>query len=957
MRGYEMVRRSRGRALTAVTMAVLGVLLALASPAAIAKPQAGPGAAGPNTDPVRSWSLSDVNQGDGEVLRRTDFQQGGTLHKSIVVGSAAFDLQRPSPYDKLPTDRAFGSLFSSADGTRGSVLSEAPSLNFDQVSQGLPKGSIARLDEFQSYVKQARTASLRITLSDAVLRTVDANGPLGPMELQSPDFAPIQSFVKFEVRAYAASTGNARTRDFFRVSGGAYLEGHEGAWRSDTMTFEDSSHPLWDGRRFTVDPDADHSGTGSFAVKRLTGPITLKVPLTRLHRGELFAVHVSLYASTFNDRGDESGAQAFIEDPQHVGPGLHARGLAPRGKPRFKEPRVTPPPPARCPAGPRPRSGRLQLSDGRFAVDEAATTPLVLVRRIGGSQGAASVTLRTAGGSATSGGDFTPTTTRVTFADGDTTPRLVEIPIREDHAVESPEQFTVSLAHPQCATLGKQRSASVTIVDDDQPPPPPPPTFTIGGTVDGLQGSGLVLSNLGAEVPVSANGTFTFPGTATSGQGYEVNVKTQPSNPDQICTIEHGAGQVSSANVTDIAVHCTAQLIPPGLDSTFGDHGRVSTPVGGNGQGEAVVIQSSGQIVTAGWRTVGTGIDTDFALTRHNTDGSLDTGFGTGGIATTDLGGPDDQANDAALLPDGGIVAVGRTDALGILKTAFGVVRYLPGGTPNTSFDGDGIVTTPIFGKGAVANAVAVQPDGKIVVAGFADQVSGINSDFALVRYNPDGSLDTSFDGDGIVTTDLSGQDDDARALVIQPDGKIVVAGTAGEDIALARYTTDGKLDNTFGSGGTRITDLGFVDVANGVAITATGQIVIAGYTIGAKLNNDFLLARYNTNGTLDTTFGTGGTVKTDLGGGDDFAEDLTVDAQGRIILVGRASSPTILDMALVRYHSDGTPDPSFDGDGILTADFHGKGDFGQDLAIDSQGRIVVAGYSGAEFALMRVNP
>ena len=400
-----------------------------------------------------------------------------------------------------------------------------------------------------------------------------------------------------------------------------------------------------------------------------------------------------------------------------------------------------------------------------------------------------------------------------------------------------------------------------------------------------------MLSNLGAEAPLSANGSFTFPGTATDGQGYEVNVKTQPHSPDQICTVDHGTGQVSSANVTNIAVHCQTPAIPSGLDSTFGDGGRVSTPVGGDGQGEGVVIQPSGQIVTAGWRTVGTGIDTDFALTRNNPDGTLDTTFGTGGIATTDLGGADDQALDAALLPDDGIVAVGSTDALGILKTAFGVVRYLPDGTPDPNFGNGGIVTTPFFGKGAVANAVAVQPDGKIVVAGFADQASGFNSDFALARYNPDGTLDTSFDGDGIVTTDLSGQDDNITALMIQPDGRIVVAGTAGEDIALARYTTEGKLDPNFGNGGFKITDLGFVDVANGVALSRSGQILLAGYTIGTKLNNDWLLERYNTNGTLDTTFGTGGTVTTDISVGDDFAENLVVDAAGRIILVGEATS------------------------------------------------------------------
>ena len=342
---------------------------------------------------------------------------------------------------------------------------------------------------------------------------------------------------------------------------------------------------------------------------------------------------------------------------------------------------------------------------------------MVLVTRTGGSRGAASVTVNTSGGSARSGTDFKPTQTLVRFENGDTSPRLVEIPVREDLAAERPENFTVSLAQPRCAGLGAHRSASVTILDDDQPPPPPSPMFTIGGTVDGLQGSGLVLSNLGAELPVAGNGSFTFPATATNGQSYEVTVKTQPHSPDQVCTVQNGTGHVSAVNVTNIAVHCATIATPSGLDTTFGSGGRVSTPVG-FGHGEAVVIQPSGGIVTAGWRTVGSG--TDFALTRHDAAGTLDTSFGTNGIATTDLGGAGDQAHDAALLPDGGIVAVGETDAPGIQKQDFALVRYLPDGTPNTGFGTGGIVTTDFSGHGDVANAVAVQADGKIVVAGYA---------------------------------------------------------------------------------------------------------------------------------------------------------------------------------------------------------------------------------------------
>ena len=149
--------------------------------------------------------------------------------------------------------------------------------------------------------------------------------------------------------------------------------------------------------------------------------------------------------------------------------------------------------------------------------------------------------------------------------------------------------------------------------------------------------------------------------------------------------------------------------------------------------------------------------------------------------------------------------------------------------------------------------------------------------------------------------------------------------------------------------------------MANGVALTPGGEIVIAGFTLGAGINRDFLLTRYRADGGLDTAFGDHGTVETDVSGGDDFAENLAVDVERRIVLVGRATSPTILDLALVRYHPDGTLDTGFDRDGILTADFHGSGEFGQDVTLDTGGRIVAAGYtangSDTEFALVRANP
>src|SRR6185295_8745378 len=138
------------------------------------------------------------------------------------------------------------------------------------------------------------------------------------------------------------------------------------------------------------------------------------------------------------------------------------------------------------------------------------------------------------------------------------------------------------------------------------------------------------------------------------------------------------------------------------------------------------------------------------------------------------------------------------------------------------------------------------------------------------------------------------------------------------------------------------------------------GQILVAGHSLGAGLNTDFALARYSSNGGLDQSFGNSGIVRTDIGGGDDFAEGLTVDAEGRIVVVGRGTSSTILDLAVVRYDREGALDFGFGESGIITADFHGSGEFGQDVVIQADGKIVAAGYTAngldTEFALIRIN-
>jgi uncharacterized delta-60 repeat protein len=581
------------------------------------------------------------------------------------------------------------------------------------------------------------------------------------------------------------------------------------------------------------------------------------------------------------------------------------------------------------------------------------------VTRVGGKRGAVSAKVTTSSGSAAVGTDYDRVSTKVAFADGDASPRLIDVPIRPDAGAEPDETVNLALSKLRCAKHGARTEALLKIADDDRPVQLPP-SFTIGGAVSGLVGSGLVLGNLGTTLPVG-NGPFAFPTPVADRLPYDVRVATQPSNPDQVCTIARGAGTVAGASVSDIAVSCAPPAPSPGLDPTFGGDGKVTAAVG-HGEAEALLIQPDGAIVSAGRSVAAGGVD--FTLTRHDRSGNLDPLFGDGGIVRTNLGSAADEAFDAALQRDGRIVAVGRTDGTGANRN-FAVVRYEPDGDPDPGFGGgDGIVTTDFTGSVDQANAVAVQPDGRIVVAGHAATLRplGADNDFAVARYETDGDPDPTFGGgDGIVTTDLGSRTDLGRALVLQPDGRIVVAGASEDDVALVRYTAAGIPDGSFSSDGIVVTDFGPDAFANGVALQSDGRIVIAGHALGGSLTTDFALARYHTDGNLDASFGAGGLVTTDIGGDEDYAEELEILADDRIVVVGRGTSPTILDLAVARYRADGGLDTGFGRGGVVTADFHGSGEFGQDVAVQADGRIVAAGYSAngsdTEFALARINP
>ena len=457
------------------------------------------------------------------------------------------------------------------------------------------------------------------------------------------------------------------------------------------------------------------------------------------------------------------------------------------------------------------------------------------------------------------------------------------------------------------------------------------------------------------------------------------------------------------AGALQLFVAMAAFAGPGDPDHTFGNSGLVVTPfAGGLDTTRGIVVQPDGKIVVAG------SSGSDFALTRYNSDGALDAAFGSGGRIHTGLFLGDDSAAEGVLLqPDGRIVVVGSATYRG-QPTAVALVRYNPDGTLHENFQSLGIARDrftddDVFGRAVAlqsdgklvvagklteaatgasrflvvryhvngafdqtfgggfahvttdfpgstdegAYAIAIQPDGKIVVAGEA------GDGFAMARYNPDGSLDSLFDGDGMLTTAFDGTTAAARGLAIEVDGKIVAVGqTAGSgaadtNFALARYNVDGSPDLTFEGDGKVITDLGLLDGANAVVIQPDGRIVAAGAARSAT-SGFFAVARYLITGTLDESFGTGGKMLTDFSGSRSGlgAAAVALQADGKIVAAGDANISGQRDFGVVRYNTDGMLDATFDGDGKVSTDFPLNDDAATAMAVQPDGKIIAVGGS-----------
>lgn len=363
-------------------------------------------------------------------------------------------------------------------------------------------------------------------------------------------------------------------------------------------------------------------------------------------------------------------------------------------------------------------------------------------------------------------------------------------------------------------------------------------------------------------------------------------------------------------------------------------------------------------VTLSGTATGSATVSKPITVTVRGPAGSLDTTFGTGGIARQPIGEAADYGYAAALQPDGKLILVGSV--YGPHFENFGIARFTRDGALDASFGSGGKVVVDYAQGRDIARAVAVQPDGKIVVAG-GTVVDGDGERFGLLRLNGNGTLDTSFGTGGKLTTAFTGSDHDrANALLIQPDGKIVVGGQAsfssaagGVDFALARYLPSGALDTSFGTGG-RVT----------TPISAEGgsdkifALALQGDRIVAAGGDTFQLARYTASGALDLTFGTGGKVPKFFPGNNSGATSVVVDAQNRLVVGGHDQMNT----AVVRLTKDGAPDPTFGNAGRTVLKLNPSNwNVATAVAVQTDGKVVAGSWvyegnsSNDNFAVTRL--
>jgi uncharacterized delta-60 repeat protein len=326
------------------------------------------------------------------------------------------------------------------------------------------------------------------------------------------------------------------------------------------------------------------------------------------------------------------------------------------------------------------------------------------------------------------------------------------------------------------------------------------------------------------------------------------------------------------------------------LDTSFNSpNGFIILPIGSSYDwGYSLVIQSDGKILLGGYCNTN---NDDFCIARFNSDGTLDNSFGSNGIVIQPIGSSDDNGYSLAIQSDGKILLGGS--CYNGSNYNFCIARFNSNGTLDTSFGIKGKVILPIGSDSDFGDSLAIQPDGKILLGGSCLNVS--NSDFCIARFNSNGTIDTTFGSSGKVIQPIGSGNDRGFSLVIQPNGKILLGGFCDNgfnyDFCIARFNSNGTIDTTFGSSGKVIQPIGSNDdYGYSLAIQPDGKILLGGYCFINTSNYNFCIARFNFDGTLDTSFGSSGKVIQHIGSyyTHCYGQSLAIQPDGKILLGGR---------------------------------------------------------------------
>ncbi|GIU00874.1 hypothetical protein TSL6_13800 [Sulfurovum sp. TSL6] len=494
------------------------------------------------------------------------------------------------------------------------------------------------------------------------------------------------------------------------------------------------------------------------------------------------------------------------------------------------------------------------------------------------------------------------------------------------------------------------------------------------------EGVSPVISNLNIVTPVSATinegkgstyigGTFDFVDpdgdvvtvrlTTSSGADISTNITPGATSGTleafyEVSTVLAGSYNyniwVEDSQGNDSNVFSGTYTVTEDLDVSFGQEGIVIFDDAASGFDEEAlgsVLQSDGKIVVVGRQY--NGLNDDVLVQRYTTDGSLDTNFANNGTLVYNSG-DHEIAYDVALQNDGKIILVGYIREFGAGEKNILIIRLNTDGTYDTTFGGDGIVTTNVSEYGEYGYAIAIQGDGKIIIAGEVS-IGGADVQALIARYNSDGTIDNTFGSAGITTYDGIGWDI-AYGVTVQPDGKIVTTGSTSEeaypgvaltDLLLLRLNTDGTPDDTFGTNGV-VTYNSIYESGRAVRIQNDGKIIVAGTRWSySSIENAALLIRYNSDGSMDTTFAENGVLiyKKEYGFPSIAGHAISLLDNGEIVMAGFVNT----DGFVIRVTNDGIYDNTLSIDGISAVVSGGYAQL-KSVLVQSDGKIVVAGNS-----------